>query len=163
MRYEYQGPGSSSAIPVGVAVSELNRLIERDGSVTAGVLVDESRPDHAPLHAHFEWRNDVAAELHRQQQARQLIRAVVLVAEPERHEVLPTVRAYVSIHNPDGDKPQSRYYKPTLSVLQTPGEAEELKRRFRSEVLNLRQRYMALLELDESLRNSLTAIVQAAS
>lgn len=163
MQFEYRGPGAPKDIPAEITGSELTRIAQRDGGISPLAVLDESRPDFAPLHSAFEWDDGVAAEEFRQQQARQLIRAVVLVPQPERNETAPVVRAFVSLHNPAGDTPQARHYKPTLEVMANPVEAEEVKRRLRNEVIKLRARYLSILELDESLATAFTALEAAAA
>jgi len=161
MKFEYRGPGAPKDIPAGVTGAELTRIAERDGGIVPSAVVEEARPEDAPLHSAFEWDDSIAAEEYRQQQARQLVRAVVLVSEPERNETAPVVRAFVSIRNTAGATPQSRLYKPTLDVLANPDEAEQVKRRLRNEVIALRQRYMSLLELDESVSGAFQVLERA--
>ncbi len=51
-------------------------VLEVDGRLTPErVLTDAKRPD-SPLHKHFQWDNEKAAEQHRLDQARTLIRTV---------------------------------------------------------------------------------------
>lgn len=51
---------------------ELERIYKDHGRCDAADVVDESRPEEAVLHPCFEWRDHVAAEFYRQQQARNL-------------------------------------------------------------------------------------------
>ena len=46
------------------------------GHLTPAAVVDASRSANAPLHNEFEWNDGIAAELHRQEQARNLIRSI---------------------------------------------------------------------------------------
>lgn len=154
MRYEWQS-GTNLGVPVEVAAQEITRITTRDGGATPKVIVDEARPEEAPLHPAFEWDDSKAGELFRLGQARNLVRAIVLAPEPEKNETQSPVRAFISVSHP---KP-SRIYKPTLEVLREPDEAEEVKRRFRHELLALRQRYMALLELDEALNQKVSELL----
>ena len=84
-------PGSRHKVPASVAAAECERL-EAEGRLTAEELVEESRNEDAPLHEEFEWRDDVAAEEWRKQQARMIINALVVVSE--EHE---PVRAFVNL------------------------------------------------------------------
>lgn len=163
MRYEWQGPQAPKHIAVDDAVREITRIQQRDGGATPAALVEESRPPMAPLHTAFEWDDSVAAEQYRQEQARQVIRAVVLVPEPEKREQTPVVRAFVSIANPAGPNPQSRMYKPVLAVLENPAEADELKRRLRNDLLRLRQRYLNIIEMDDMLKEQMQQLIAIAS
>ena len=98
--------------------SEVQRIYDRDGSVRPTTLVDESKPEEAPLHNHFEWNNDKAGEEYRLIQARKIIRVAVIKTkddeEPER--VVHVPRAVIV----KGDK--EGYYKPVSVVAQSVGE-----------------------------------------
>lgn len=51
-------------------------------ALTPKAVVEEARPEDAPLHPAFEWDNDTAAEKYREHQATNLIRRVRVVAAP---------------------------------------------------------------------------------
>jgi hypothetical protein len=79
MIYQYR-PGFRGNVGAQVAGERLAELAEANGGhLTPAGVVEDSRDDDAPLHPCFEWRDDVAAELHRQDEARQLIRNVYRV------------------------------------------------------------------------------------
>lgn len=82
MIYEWK-PGTRHKVKADVAAAECKRL-EADGRLTAKVLVDESRPEDAPLHSEFEWDDTVAADKFREHQARNIINAIVIVSEERK-------------------------------------------------------------------------------
>ncbi len=64
------------------AVSELARISDdHDGRLNPTDVVEAARPKVAPLHPAFEWSDSKAAEQYRLIQARQLIRAVIVVSD----------------------------------------------------------------------------------
>ena len=65
---------------------EICEKLERNGGLTAKRLVDESRPEDAPLHKEFEWNDATAAEAYREEQARYIIRSIVIQPEPAKNE-----------------------------------------------------------------------------
>ena len=70
------------------AGSELDRIRQRDGTIRPAAVVDEARPEEAPLHPAFEWRDTVAAEQWREHQASTLIKVVrVVPAAPQEPRV----------------------------------------------------------------------------
>lgn len=79
-------------VPAQDAGEELDRIYQKHGKIDAADVVDESRPKDAVLHPCFEWRDPVAAELWRQQQARGICNCIVTVEERESKEPL-VVRA----------------------------------------------------------------------
>ena len=68
------------------AGEELERINKKYGQTTAANVVDEARPEEAVLHEAFEWDDSIAAEKHRETQARSLIKTVRIIT-------------------PDGDEP----------------------------------------------------------
>ena len=144
MRYQWQvgagAPKNLRDIPVEKAVAELQRIHERDGGIRTQAVVDEARAEDAPLHAAFEWDNDVAAEEHRRSQARQLVRAIVVVPDPEENK--PPIRAYFSVTV--DDEPRAREYR-SVEVI-TRDEQEQVLRRFRTSVRRLKDQYRDVLE-----------------
>jgi hypothetical protein len=75
--------------------SEIQRIYDRDNKVQASVVLDESRPKTAPLHTAFEWRNSVAAQEYRLEQARRLVRRARIIEndQPVQLVHVPRVRA----------------------------------------------------------------------
>ena len=73
---------------------EICEKLEMNGGLTAKRLVDESRPEDAPLHKEFEWNDATAAEAYREEQARHIIRSIVIQPEPTKNDV---VRAFFPV------------------------------------------------------------------
>ena len=73
---------------------EICEKLEKNGGLTAKRLVDESRPEDAPLHKEFEWDDATAAEAYREEQARYIIRSIVIQPEPTKNDV---VRAFFPV------------------------------------------------------------------
>lgn len=101
--YEYKVKGLYS-VPAQVAGELFEKLEASDTGLTPQAVVDASRPEDAPLHNEFEWRDDVAAEKYRCEQARKMINVVIVksVDRDEEEETGKRVydRAFVS--TPDG-------------------------------------------------------------
>lgn len=93
MVYQYKLPGLFP-VPAQTAGEELSRIYSERGELQAADVVDESRPEAAPLHPCFEWDDCKAAEHYRQHQARNLINCVVTVQEAKSAGPVE-VRAYV--------------------------------------------------------------------
>jgi len=60
---------------------ELDRLIEKHGSITVNLVLDSARREKSALHRYFDWDDGVAAEKWRRVQALQLIMASKMVAQ----------------------------------------------------------------------------------
>ena len=149
MIYEYRGV-RPEGISAEVAGAELTRIYRDGGGISPSAVVDAARAPDALLHPAFEWDNDEAAEKYREQQARQLVRSVVLVSDPAKGEQAPTIRAFISLTVPE--EPRKRLYKPTMEALENPEEAEQIKRRLRNQLLSLRRQYMDLIDIGEMMQ-----------
>lgn len=97
--YQWKLPGLYS-VPAQTAGDELDRIYQDRGKLDASDVVDESRPEEAVLHPCFEWDDPKAAELYREQQARNLINCIVVSTETADHPktVQAEVKAFSHVH-----------------------------------------------------------------
>lgn len=110
-------PGASAGgVPADEVVRELERIRKERQELTASAVVEESRPKDAVLHSAFEWDDALAAEAHRLNQARHLIRATVQVLE---NKSVP-VPVYFHVPRPtrEEDTAEGQYVPATLLVRQ---------------------------------------------
>lgn len=91
------------------AAGELDRIRTDRGDLTPRAVVDESRPEDAPLHPAFEWDDAKAADEYRLGQARSIIRAVIEVPEGESPRPV-----YCHVTTADGGS-----YQPTAVVVRS--------------------------------------------
>lgn len=124
-------------MPAQTAGEELDRIYNKRGKMDARDVVDEARPETAVLHPCFEWRDPVAAELWREQQARNLIGCVVTVAETSGKEPVE-VRAYIQA---------SDSYRPTNVVVSHPDMRAEMERNAMRDMEAFKKRYAVLTSL----------------
>lgn len=82
-------PSAAVAVEVAVTDEVRNALadLERKGRLTADEVVSAARDPASPLHRHFDWDNDVAADSWRIEQARRLIRGVKVIVEHDEIRV----------------------------------------------------------------------------
>ena len=76
-------PRAHVGVPADVAGRELSRMA-KGGEITARAVLDAARPEESPLHPAFEWDDAVAAELHREEQARLMLRSIRIVRDAEQ-------------------------------------------------------------------------------
>lgn len=101
----------SAKIPLKVtaqtAGEELERIERERGEITPAIVLEESRPEGAPLHSFFEWDNTIAAEKYRLHQAAVIICNVqVAVSSGNKQK---TTRAFVNISDRRGVGQQGAY------------------------------------------------------
>lgn len=88
-------------------VAEFERIDVECGGITPKTVLDESRPDEAPLHPVFNWNDPDAAELWRLHQATNLVRCVHVFDE-ESGEDRGSAFVRVTVTD-DENNPQSVY------------------------------------------------------
>lgn len=140
-------PGSRCSVDPQVAGEEIKRIATKQGRdiplVEPQVVVDESRDEDAALHPAFEWDDETAANLHRCETARQIVRSIRVIDEDGEIQSSPV---WVAITTPEtGD----RGYAETTKVW----THEDLKAQVLNEAIKqlhgLRDRYQNLSELAE--------------
>lgn len=95
VKYGWKGRFPSNKIDPQKAGQCLAALHKRHKHLNAELVVDEAVSPTSPLHDAFEWDNTLAAEAHRLEQARGLIRAVVVLRDNGQRD--HPIRAFVHI------------------------------------------------------------------
>ena len=95
LKYAFRDGYGFANVNADVAGNELAKLTKKHGALTPDVVVEDARPEDAALHPVFEWDDFKAAEAHRRQQARTLIRSVQVVRETDTGEVRQPVYVHV--------------------------------------------------------------------
>lgn len=152
MVYSWKIPGLYSILAQ-EAGEELARICDKHGGeMSPKIIVDESRPEDAVLHQVFEWSDPVAAELWRQQQARNIVCCIITKHETEKSG--PTeVRAFVHV---------AESYRPTqLVVSQEDLQAELVRNALRDvEAFHRRLETFSTLRPVKQLRRSVDQTIQ---
>mgnify|MGYP001809541431 CR=1 FL=1 len=164
--------GLEDAVRFGIdpqaAGEELERIKQRDGTLTAPAVVDEARPDDAVLHPAFEWQDPVAAERYREIQARTLIKKVrVICPEPTQE---PVVQARVAMQTAPIEPAIALHDPLAFDLTKTVGSLVETKRmltelKMKASARFDRRKYIAadvalseLAEAEESLSSAHEAL-----
>jgi len=138
MVYRYK-TGYFNKVPAQVAGEEIHRLYE-EGKSKPKDIVDASRPEDAPLHPAFEWNDSVAAELFRQEQARNLVRQIVTLEQTESEEPV-YVRAFFKIDTEEST------YEPTIVIMNDAEKRKQLLAIAKKELKQFKAKYSTLVEL----------------
>lgn len=138
--------------------SQLQQIYDAHQRLTPQIVVDEARDEGHPLHDRFEWNDKAAAEAHRLDQARRLIRSVrVVYREADEKEAARTVRAYHAIRDDEGTS-----YRPVEEVVENPFLTELLKRDMQREWKQLLRRFGQFEEFVSMIRADLGSKEEAA-
>lgn len=161
VRHEW-GPGYSFKAKPEQAAAVFDEIREREGVLTPAAVVEASREAAAPLHGDFTWDDERAAELHRQNEARSMIRSLVVVyRHPETKKEIPT-RREVSLVRLTGDVANARRYVPVQGVLDDPAQRKALVDQARRELVSWANRFREVQELAGVMEAIDAAIVQLA-
>lgn len=137
MVYQWKMPGLFD-IPAQTDGEELARICEKNGGeMSPKTIVEESRPETAPLHPCFEWDNDAAADRYREYQARQLVCCIITTQETTKAEPID-VRAFVHV---------AESYRPTQVVASRKDLHDELVRNALRDVKAFQHRLEAFSSL----------------
>lgn len=123
---------------------------EHKGELTPKAVVEVARTKTHPLHPHFEWNDNIAAEAYRLDQARNLIR-IVRVEDASTDD--GTARAFISIN--DGD---STAYRPLDLIKKSADLQLALLKQADKELQAFERRYQALVEICRTVRVARDAV-----
>ena len=132
-------PGHPQA--VGEALETLR--VRAGGRLSPRDVVVEARNEASILHAHFEWRDNVAAQKYRERQAGELICAVVAIHEDRPDVELP---AFVAVGRGDAEFGP---YQAVHVALANEEDREYVLQKALKELKAWRKRYHDLQELSK--------------
>jgi glutamate synthase domain-containing protein 2 len=138
MIYQWK-PGSQSKGDAQIVGETLEEIRVRSGRLTASTVLEEAVNPESPIHGAFTWDDTEAAQQYRLEQARHLIRSVVMVREDEPGQ--PTIRAFVSIRE-DGDQE----YTNIVTAMSDRALRKQVVARALAELKDWRKRYNELRE-----------------
>ncbi len=101
MKYGWKGGSRHTKHDAQRIGEHLEKIREREGYLTAEIILRDAHKKRSPIHKLFEWDDTEAAVQHRLSQARSLTRSVVIIVEGPKGELDP-IRAFVHIGEPQG-------------------------------------------------------------
>lgn len=130
----------------------LQDIYDRHGELTPRLVVDEATSGVTAagdaLSNHLQWDDAEAADSHRMEQARKLIRRVrIAYREPTEEEVSRSVRGFVSVQTAEG-----RAYHPTQKVAEDPFLRQLMLRDAEREWKALHRKYSHLVEFVDMVK-----------
>lgn len=130
------------------AYNELEKIRKREGNITPRSVVEQAKKRNSALHRHFEWDDAKAADLHRLEQARKVLRSIEII-----HIEAPNApaKAYSIVTAPTAGKEEKpkRVYTSTKEALQDPIQRDEILAQAIREAISYRRKYAALQELSK--------------
>lgn len=147
--YTFASGSRLKASKANVAGRELDRLTKVNGGLTAENVVDSARKRASPLHDFFEWSDSVAAQRYRLEQARHLMRHVVVIYDETAIKTDVPIRAFIAFESqPESLRDDGRYV--AMHQILTDAELREhLVDEALSEHVRWERRYAHLKEVAE--------------
>jgi len=127
---------------------ELMAKLESEGRLTAKELVNESRPEDAPLHDYFVWDDALAAERYREDQGRQIMQAIVQIDDSVESEEPKFVKAFYAVEQ------SGENYWHIETIVQDEDKSEKLYNLALKELRQIERRY-------EIIRDRLSTVFEA--
>lgn len=123
------------------AVGEhLEALREKNGGrLTPDLILKDAGKMRSPIHMYFEWVDTVAAHEHRLNQARYLVRRIIV--RIEENSDTPTVRAFVKVEDDGGG-----FYTSIQAALSNEDMHKQVLTRALKEAKDWQRRYKDLAE-----------------
>lgn len=141
MVYQWKGGFPNRGVDAQVVGERIEHLRNaHGGNVTPQLVVEDAADASAPTHPLFEWDDAKAANQHRMEQARSMLRNIVVTIEQR-----PTapVRAFVCVQA-SGDEEKS--YTSVVAAMEDPELRQQVLARAKAEIVQWRKRYDALEE-----------------
>lgn len=127
-----------------LVAEEVQSLIDKNGSATPDAILDKARDASTELHKCFTWHDHVAAEKWRMQEARTLIRHLVVEVKDEaKPDTTTTVRLFHKV-----DTSWDAGYKPIQHIVRNIDEYQSLLNNAKRELVAFRKKYERLSELE---------------
>lgn len=127
------------------ACGQVLEALDSQRRLTPANVVEAARPDDSPLHPGFEWNDEAAALAYRLDQARYILRSIVVLSDDNGEQT--SIRAFVTVTGDESpqDKPQT-VYMGIATALADPVKRDEIIVRARRELRAWRERYERINE-----------------
>jgi len=159
VRREYSWrPGFSHREDPNIIGEEIQRMVvEHDNKLEPEVVVSEASSPLHPMHNLFEWDDTVAAEQHRLQQARTLLRSIIVtIIRPKHANVVTNL-----VVSTEKSGPRDRCYSTTEYALNDPELRAQVLGQALRELAAFKRKYAELSELVHVFRIIDTAVKKA--
>lgn len=110
-----------------------------DTDITPEKVLEIAKDENTELHKCFEWDDGIAAEKYRLSQARQIITFLIVHDDNKENEPLRVFQI----------SSEKQVYQPIKMFLENESEYKILLKRAKTELVNIRNRYKQLSELEE--------------
>ena len=126
---------------------ELLKIEKANGAIKPADVVEAATPATSPLHPLFTWDDSSAAQLYREDEARNIIRSVRIIRTDLPHQEQPIVRAIVNVQAHDHEsKFEGNGYISIDRATNDEAYRQQLLTNARAEIVSWQRRYDDLLQ-----------------
>lgn len=144
--------GSQYNIDARIAHREVEKVAKAcGGEASAEEIVKAATPAKNPLHGVFEWNDTVAGQEYRLEQARRMVRSIVVVRPDTTSKRPQRVWEAVRVNLGKPGRPRNTY-KTLEDIMRDPNLRAELLGRALRDLIAIRNRYRDLQELAVVMR-----------
>ena len=123
MVYKWRdGFQASGKVKAEIAGKALEKIRKANGGLEPAHIVEAARPEQHPLHKAFTWDDSIAAESYRRQQARLLVRALVVIRMDGDSTNEEPVYVHTSVASPEEGVELRRFYQKATILVNRPDE-----------------------------------------
>lgn len=149
VRYTWKA-GSRFSVPAEVVAKSMQQIEkENSGSVTPAIVVNYARSPSSALHPLFNWNDDEAAELYRQNQARKVINSIRVIDLSDRSPKPSQRILYVSVQATE----EERAYRDSRIVMSESSTRDMILEEALRSLEGWIRRYNHFQELDSLLNH----------
>ena len=129
--------------------NELEAIYEEHGKLTPPLIVADARNEDRETHKLIEWDDSAAAESYRQEQARYIMRNIIVVQsspkleEPKEEQKIIKFRAFENVETED----QERYFMPMQVAVGREDTRNYMLKQAMLALQSFRQKYGMIAEL----------------
>jgi len=145
IKYQWK-PYVRVGIPAQTVGERLEYLRQKHRKITPKIIVSDAKPKNSVLHKAFEWNNTRAADLYRLDQAKYILRSIVICTLPNGQKCAPT-KMWVNIQN--GAHKNKRENVHIYDAMNNPKLRRLVIKQALAELEQWRKRYEDYVELAE--------------
>lgn len=124
-----------------------NGLRRRHPEVTAEILVQAATRNSSPIHENFEWDNTIAGHAHRLDQARSMMRSIVVYDETTEGPTPPVRYLIAVVPKATTPEPSMKVYIPLREAMADPTRRLEVLMQSIRDLRAFQTKYRQLTEL----------------
>lgn len=140
----YQWRTFDYPVPAQKAGEHIEELDRKYGEVTPKILVDDARPEGALMHVMYEWKDTVAAEKYRYNQAKKIMSELIVVHVSQKEpELKEPVRAFVSVK----PRNESASFRPIVAALSDEETKNQVISNAKLELESYERKYRGIIDI----------------